>query len=153
LSLCPLLAHLAFRPCELLQSLCVCRPSVNISHFNLLLRNHWANCNQTLVEWSLDGPLPKFCPLIPTSNQGGRQAKNRKKGDEILIVHCCFSHTGTIPARFGLIWFSSFRGEDLNVIFYQNMPNLHNRYKSAERKISQNNTEYMLNYSFPCSCS
>jgi hypothetical protein len=31
-----------------------------------------------------------------------------------------------------------FREEDLNVIFYQNMPNLHNRYKSAERKISQN---------------
>jgi hypothetical protein len=27
--------------------------------------------------------------------------------------------------RFGLIWFSGFRGEDLNVIFYQNMPNLH----------------------------
>ena len=41
---------------------------------------------------------------------------------------------GTIPARFGLIWFSGFRGEDLNVIFYQNMPNLHNRYISAERK-------------------
>jgi hypothetical protein len=33
-----------------------------------------------------------------------------------------------IPARFGLIWFSGFRGEDLNVIFYQNMHNLHNRY-------------------------
>jgi hypothetical protein len=43
---------------------------------------------------------------------------------------------GTIPARSGLISFSSFRGEDLNVIFYQNMPNLHNRYKWAERKIS-----------------
>ena len=42
---------------------------------------------------------------------------------------------GTIPARFGLIWFSGFRGEDLNVIFYQNMLNLHNRYISAERKI------------------
>ena len=56
------------------------RPSVNISHFNLLLRNHWANCNQTLVEWSLDGPLPKLRPMIPTSNQDGRQAKNRKKG-------------------------------------------------------------------------
>jgi hypothetical protein len=40
--------------------------------------------------------------------------------------------------RFGLIWFSGFRGEDLNVIFYQNMPNLHNRYILAERKISQN---------------
>ena len=46
------------------------------------------------------------------------------------------THQGTIPARFGLIWFSGFRGEDLDVIFYQNMPNLHNRYKSAERKIS-----------------
>jgi hypothetical protein len=37
----------------------------------------------------------------------------------------------TIPARFGKIWFSGYRGKDLNVIFYQNMPNLHNRYKSA----------------------
>jgi hypothetical protein len=57
------------------------------------------------------------------------------------------THHGTILAWFGLIWFSSFRGEDLNVIFYQNMPNLHNRYKSAESKISQKNPEYMLNYS------
>jgi hypothetical protein len=39
-------------------------------------------------------------------------------------------HPRTIPAKFALIWFSGFRGEDLNVIFYQNMPNLHNRYKS-----------------------
>ena len=51
-----------------------------LSHFNLLLRNHWANCNQTLVEWSLDGPLPKMCQVIPTSNQDGRQAKISKKG-------------------------------------------------------------------------
>jgi hypothetical protein len=50
------------------------------------------------------------------------------------------THQGTIPAWFGLIWFSGFREEDLNVIFYQNMPNLHNRYKSAERKISQKKT-------------
>jgi hypothetical protein len=41
------LAHLAFRPCELLSSLFV-RPSVNISHFNLLLRNHWANLAKRL---------------------------------------------------------------------------------------------------------
>jgi hypothetical protein len=54
--------------------------------------------------------------------------------------------TDSIPARFGFIWFSGFR-EDLNVIFYQNMPNLHNRYKSAERKISNKNPEHMLNYS------
>ena len=43
------------------------------------------------------------------------------------------THPRTIPARFGLIWFSSFRGEDLNVISYQHMPNLHNRHKSAEK--------------------
>jgi hypothetical protein len=36
-----------------------------------------------------------------------------------------------IQAKFGLNWLSGFRGEDLNVTFYQNM---HNRYKSAERK-------------------
>jgi hypothetical protein len=63
------------------------------------------------------------------------------------------THPGNIPARFGLTWFSGFR-EDLNVIFYQNMPNLHNRYKSAERNISQKKAEYMLNYSLhvrqPC---
>ena len=56
------------------------RPSVNFSHFNQLLWSHRANLNQTLVEWSLEGPLPKLCPVIPTSNQDGRQAKNRKKG-------------------------------------------------------------------------
>jgi hypothetical protein len=26
-----------------------------------------------------------------TNNQAGRHAKNRKRGDEIVIVHCCFS--------------------------------------------------------------
>jgi hypothetical protein len=33
----------------------------------------------------------------------------------------------TPPPQFALIWISGFHGEDLNVIFYQNMPNLHNR--------------------------
>jgi hypothetical protein len=42
-----------------------------------------------------------------------------------------------VPGWVALIWFSGVRGEDLNVIFYQNMPNLHNRYKSAERIVSQ----------------
>jgi hypothetical protein len=73
-------AHLAIRPSELLSSLFVRRPFINISHFNLLLRNHWASCNQTLVEWSLGGPPSKVCLVIPTSNQDGHQAKNRKKG-------------------------------------------------------------------------
>jgi hypothetical protein len=95
--------------------------SVNISHFNLLLRNHWANCNQTLVEWSLDGPLPKLCPVF---SNGGHLGWRAGLSDPILKG----THPVTIPARFGLIWFSGFREEDLNVIFYQNMPNLHNRW-------------------------
>ena len=49
----------------------------------ILLWNYWANLNQTLLQWFLDGPLPKLCPVIPTSSQDGRQAKNRKRGDEI----------------------------------------------------------------------
>jgi hypothetical protein len=60
------------------------------------------------VEWSLDGPLPKLCPLIPTSNQDGRQAKNRKRGNEILIV------------------------EDFFLISSPLFSNLHNRSKSAK---------------------
>jgi hypothetical protein len=65
----------------------------------------------------------------------------RKKGDEIKKK--------SSPLKL----LSQSRGEDLNVIFYQNMPNLHNRYISAERNISQKNPEYMLNYSLSCSCS
>ena len=48
-------------------------------------------------------------------------------------------HPRTIPDKLSVIWFNGFRGEDLNVIFYQNMPNLHNWYKSSERKITQKN--------------
>jgi len=81
----PFLAHLAFRPRELLSSLFVRRPSVHISHVNLLLRNHWANCNQTLVEWSLVGPLPTMCPVIPTSNQDVHRAKNKKRGMKFFL--------------------------------------------------------------------
>jgi hypothetical protein len=48
--------------------------------------------------------------------------KIEKRGYEILIGSDTIlkgTHPGTIPARFGLIWFTTFRGEDLNVIFYQ----------------------------------
>jgi hypothetical protein len=31
------------------------------------------------VEWSFDGPLLNLWPVIPISNQDGRQAKNRKQ--------------------------------------------------------------------------
>jgi hypothetical protein len=72
--------------------------------------------------------------------EGGAVGHNIERGPPIL-------------AKFALIWFSGFRGEDLNVIFYQSMSNLYNRYKSVEGKISQKNPEYMLNYSLSCSCS
>jgi hypothetical protein len=57
--------------------------SMGISHKNLLFINHWVNSNQTLVEWSLESPLPNLCPVIPTFNQDGCQARNRKSEDEI----------------------------------------------------------------------
>jgi hypothetical protein len=50
-------------------------------------------------------------------------------------------HPRAISDKFDLIWFSGFIREDLNVIFYQNMSNLYNQYKSVERKNSQKNPE------------
>ena len=43
----------------------------------------------------LGWPPFKSVSMIPISNQDGRQAQNRKRGDEILIVHCCFSVSQT----------------------------------------------------------
>ena len=39
---------------------------------NLLLCNYWANLNQTLLKWSLGGPLSKLCPSVPSCIQDGR---------------------------------------------------------------------------------
>ena len=89
--------------------------------------------------------IKQFWPFISIFSNGGHLGWRAGLSDTILKG----THPGTIPARFGLIWFSGFSEEDLNVIFYQNMPNLHNRYKSAEKKTP----EYMLNYSLPCSSS
>jgi hypothetical protein len=60
-------------------------------------------------------------------------------------------HLWLLLLKIEIIWILSFR-ENLNVIIYQNMPNLHNWYKSAERNISQNNPKFKLNYSYPCGC-
>jgi hypothetical protein len=71
----------------------------------------------------LDGQLPKFCPVIPTSNQDGRQAKNRKRGDEIKKNSSPLKlgwksgspdkilevgHPRIIPQKFGCNWPSGF---------------------------------------------
>jgi hypothetical protein len=50
--------------------------------------------------------------------------KNRNFLVGLLDTILKWDYPRTIPARFSLIWFSGFRGKDLNVIFYQNMPNL-----------------------------
>ena len=76
--------------------------------------------------------IEQFWPFedISIFSNGGHLGYRTALTDTILKG----THPETIPVRFGLIWFSGFRGEDLNVIFCQNMPNLHNRYKSADRK-------------------
>ena len=86
-----------------------CSCSKNLSSFRFIIKQQW-----TIEEISI------------FSNSS--QLEWRAGLSDIIVK-------GTLPARFGIIWFSGFRGKDLNVIFYQNMPNLYNRYKSAERKI------------------
>ena len=39
---------------------------------NFLVCNYLANWDQTLVEWSLDGPLSELYPLDPRLIQDGR---------------------------------------------------------------------------------
>ena len=76
--------------------------------------------------------IEQFWPFeeISIFSNGGHLGRRAWLSDKILRG----THLGTIPARFGLIWFSGFIGEDLNVIFYQNMPNLHNRYNRLKEK-------------------
>jgi hypothetical protein len=93
----------------------LCLHSSNLSTFRLKIKQFWPF--EEISIFSNGGHLGYRTPLTDTILKG--------------------THPGTIPARFGLIWFRGFREEDLNVTFYQNMPNLHNRYKSAERNISQ----------------
>ena len=98
----PFLPHLAFTPCELLSSLFVRRSSVHISQVNLLLRNHWVNCIQTLVEWSLDGSLPKTCPWyrLPTK----MSAKLKIEKGEMKFKKKIFSSETTEPISTKLCW-------------------------------------------------
>ena len=44
------------------------------SHKNHLVWNQLLNQNQTLMEQSLNGPLPKLCPAVALSHQDGRHS-------------------------------------------------------------------------------
>ena len=48
--------------------------SMGNSHKNHLVWNQQLNQNQTLMEQSLDGPLPKLCPAVVLSHQDGRHS-------------------------------------------------------------------------------
>ena len=52
-----------------------------------LLSQSQPNFAEMILGW----PPSKIMSSDPNFQQDGRQAQNRKKGDEILIVHCCFS--------------------------------------------------------------
>ena len=60
--------------------------------------------------------IKQFWPFeeISIFSNGGHLGWRAGLSDTILKG----THPGTIPARFGLIWFSGCREEDLNVIFY-----------------------------------
>jgi hypothetical protein len=49
-------------------------------------KKNWAGVPPIKLLWN----DPKLCPVIPTSNQDGRQAKNRKRGDEIIPLEMHF---------------------------------------------------------------
>jgi hypothetical protein len=84
-----------------------------------------------LVKPNLAGMVPAWVPFKIVSDSPTLHSRWL-----LLLKIYISSIVHSILARFGLIWFSSFRGEELNVIFYQNMPNLQNWYILAERKIS-----------------
>ena len=56
------------------------RDPMGNSHKNLLLRNHWANCNQTFMEWSLDGLLPNCVRWSRLPTKMATKLKIEKRG-------------------------------------------------------------------------
>jgi hypothetical protein len=89
----------------------------------------------------LGGPLSKLCVTRPFSIStleeisifsNSSHFEWRAGLSDTLLKG---DHPRTIPAKFALIWFSGFRGEDLNVIAYQNMANFYNRYINQLKKI------------------
>jgi hypothetical protein len=74
----------------------------------------------------LDGPLPKLCPVIPTSNQDGRQAKNRKKGDEINKKSSPLKLVSQSQPNFAdmILGWSPFKNVSVSAVLYPRWPPL-----------------------------
>ena len=71
--------------------LCILEKRGNEIKKNLLLGNYWANINQILLKWFLDGPFQNCVRWSRLPTKMATKLKIEKRGDEILIVHCCFS--------------------------------------------------------------
>jgi hypothetical protein len=110
--------------------------SRNISKQNKLAEK----ISQKNPEYMLNYSLPCSCSLYLSSFWFVIKPKLKTKEISIFSNSSHFEwraalsdtilkgdHPRTIPAKFALTWFSSSRGEALNVIFYQNMSNLYNR--------------------------
>jgi hypothetical protein len=69
----------------MLKSSSLCLYSSNLGTFWLKVEQFWPFeeisifSNSSHLEWRA-GLLSKLCPVIPNSNQDGRQAQNRKRG-------------------------------------------------------------------------
>jgi hypothetical protein len=72
----------------------------------------------------MDGPLPKLCPVIPISNQDGRQAKNRKKGDEIKKKSSPRTLLSQSQPNFAemILWWSPFKIVSVSAVLYPRWP-------------------------------
>jgi hypothetical protein len=90
---------------------------------NLLLWNYWANLNQSLLRWSLGGPLSieQFWPFeeISIFSHGGHLGYRTTLTDTTLKG----DHPRIISAKFGWDWLSIFR-EDFFILLSQSQPNV-----------------------------
>ena len=112
--------------------LAICSCSKNLSSFWLKLKQQW------IIE------------EIPIFSNSSHLEWRAELSDTILK----WNYPRTTPAKFGLIWFSSFREVDLNVIFFNKICLIYIIcIKRLTEKNSQKNPQYMLNYSLQCSCS
>jgi hypothetical protein len=74
----------------MLKSSSLCLYSSNLGTFRLKIEQFWAF--EEISIFSNGGhlgyrtALPKLCPVIPTSNQDGHQAKNRKRGMKLKKI-------------------------------------------------------------------
>jgi hypothetical protein len=74
----------------------------------------------------LDGPLPKLCPVIPTSNQDGHQAKNRKRGMKLKKKSSPLKLLSQSQPNFAemILWSSPFKIVFVSAVLYPRWPPL-----------------------------